>query len=142
MPVFDRRTTTTAISEVHAVRLTPRGRRVAASLGLAAAVAVTGGTKAVVEHAADSVQQVRESARYSQPHLYETLQQSGELDPNALATATAELNDNPTTIARRLGAANVALVADEIAGQAGGESYVQPGEVFVIPKDQLNLPGN
>jgi len=91
----------------------------------------------------DRAHQGQEFNTYSQYHLYQKMQENGGFNAGEVVTyeISSDPNENPTTIAERLGAKDLRSVAAEIASQEGGDRRLQPGDNIVLPRDQLKHPG-
>lgn len=88
----------------------------------------------------DNVHQAGESGKFSKFHLNEHLEDA-KIDPTTVTMRTVQATDTvPYQLARDMHAKDVRLVAGEINSQVGGERSMEPGEVVVIPNDQLGTP--
>jgi len=114
--------------------------------GMAVAATAVGGyaaykhAPAVTHKVGDSVHQATESTLYSEYHLFNAMQANGGFDSGKVLTyeITSDEGENPTSIAQKLHAKDVTLVAKEIAGQEGGDHLLQAGDTVVLPLNQFN----
>lgn len=119
-----------------------RLRRAGVALALTAAgvvVAVTG--KEVFDAGNNFIEQQHDehakTAFYSQKDLAADLKAEGKI-PKGVGFYDIEPGDNPTIIARKLGAEDVTEVAGLISRQAGDAGDLHPGSELALPLDAFN----